>query len=186
MLWHVREAKPTAPAPLCKHMSQRNTGEGISKKQLLKIRQGDKSHLFSFLMSTIAAPVWQCFHLFWNVSICWLWMCKGMISRHIFSAVMKDQGCCRVTSETARSIPSFIPMHASTSNRFLQHAHAHATRPEIPPLAGQWYQLTALTCSVNKSLLSFCGMTRCKLQQKLRAEHRRGSSRGFLTQTPAL
>lgn len=82
--------------------------------------------------------------------------------------------------------PFIVPARAPLQIDFLQQAHAHATRPQMPPRTGQRNQLTALTCSVTRSQLSICRMTWYKLPQKPTAEHQRGSSRDSLTQKPEL
>lgn len=82
--------------------------------------------------------------------------------------------------------PFIVPAHAPLQIDFLQQAHAHANRPQMPPWTGQWNQLTALTCSVTRSQLSICWMTWCKRQQRTNTEHQRGSSRDFPTQKPEL
>ncbi len=82
--------------------------------------------------------------------------------------------------------PFIVPVHAPLQTDFLQQAHAHATRSQMPPRTGQRNQLSALTCSVTRSQLSICRMTWYKLQQRPTTEHQRGSSRDSLTQKPEL
>lgn len=69
-----------------------------------------------------------------------------------------------------------VPMYAPLQIDFPQRAHAHTTRPRMAPWTGQQNQLTVLTCSVTRSQLSICRMTR-KTQKKPAAEHSSGSSR---------
>ena len=115
---------------------------------------------------------------------CWLSMLWGVILQHTSSPL--DESGRSATGylniRGSQEHPFIVPAHAPLQIDFLQQAHAHATRPQMPPWTGQWNQLTALTCSVTRSQLSICRMTRYERQQG----RQRGFSKDSLTQKPEL
>lgn len=130
-----------------------------------------KLQVLPSIMQCVNTAGWQC---------CWVWF-HGTHSAPWWKW-RNATGYLNIRG--SQEHPFIVPAHAPLQIDFLQQAHTHATRSQMLPWAGQWNQLTALTCSVTRSQLSTCRMTWCRVLQKPAAEHHACSLGDSLTQKP--